>query len=84
MEEPNLTNCRFILFGLKQRENKGMEQFYCALSHLSRGCDFGPKEESIVLEVFIFNMQNKKIHKQLSMETLLPSDSLQFAVVRER
>ena len=53
-------NCRFNLFGIKQRENEGIEQFYGALSDLSRGCDFGPKEESLVWDVFIFNMRNEE------------------------
>ena len=53
-------NSRFILFGIKQRENEGFEQFYGALSDLSRGCDFGPKEESLAWDVFIFNMRNEE------------------------
>ena len=41
-------------------KTKGMEQFFGALSDLSCGCDFGPKEESIVGDLFIFNMRNEE------------------------
>ena len=51
-----------------------MEQFSGALSNLSRGA---------ILVVFVVNMRNEEFRKQLCMETLLPSDASQFAVVRE-
>ena len=80
--ELNFTNCRFIW--TKTARKRGMEQCFGALSDLIRRCDFGPNEESIVRYVFIFNIGNGEIPKQLCMETLAAPDALQFAVVKDR
>ena len=83
VKEPNVTNPHSFLFGRKERENEGMEQFYGALSDLSRGVILIQRKNQSS-EVFIFNKRNVEIRKQLSMETLLPLDALHFAVVRKR
>ena len=41
-----MTNRRFIWFGSKQRENEGMEQFYGALSDLTRGAILVPRKDN--------------------------------------
>ena len=38
-----------------------MEQYYGSLSDLSKGCDFGPTEESIVRDVLVFTMRTAEI-----------------------
>ena len=60
-----------------------MEQFFGILSDLFRAYDFGPKEESIIRDMFIFNMRNEEFRKQFCKETFMPADALQFAVVCE-
>ena len=69
-KEPNVTNERFLIFGRKQRLNGDMEQLFRAISDLARGCDFGDLEVSIVCDVFMFNMKNEEVKKQLYMETI--------------
>ena len=41
-------------------------------------------EASIVRDVFIYNVNNEEVEKQLCMETMSPGKALTFAVVRER
>ena len=52
MKDASYTNKRLTLSGRKQRENIIMEQFFGALSDLTRGYDFEG--------VFIFIMKNEK------------------------
>ena len=66
------------------RDNEGMEQFFGALSDLTRGCDFGDREESLDSDVFILNMKNAELKKQWCMETMSRAEALTFAAVRER
>ena len=61
-----------------------MENFFGEVSDLSRKGDFSPKEESIVRDVFIFNLRNEEFRKQLCMETLAQVDALQFSKVSGR
>ena len=72
-----MTNRRFTLVW----RNWGKGQFFSALSDLTQGCDFETKEKSTVRDMFIYNMRNKEIKKQLYIDTLSPADTLQFAVV---
>ena len=48
------------------------------------GCDFGTTEESMLGDVFIFNMRNVEIRKQLYMDASSAVDALHLALVRER
>ena len=61
-----------------------MEHFFGALSNLTRGCDFGDREASIVCDVSVFNLKNKEAKKQLCMKTISLGEVLTFSVVRER
>ena len=71
-KEPKVTNKSFKLFGRKKSDNEGMAQFCRALRDLTRASDFGDPEASIDRDVFIFNMKNEEIKKQLCMETMSP------------
>ena len=80
---PNAIIHRLTLFNQKQMKNQVMEQFFCLLKDLTRGHDFGVKEASIVRYAFVFNTKNDDVKKYQRMETLSPSNALQFAIARD-
>ena len=44
--------------------------------HLAKGCDFGPKEELIVKDIFTFNLKHEEVGKLLCMITTSLNDAL--------
>ena len=48
------------------------------------GCDFGTKEESMLRDVFIFNMRNVQFREQLYVDALSAVDALHLALARKR
>ena len=65
------TKQRNIIFDhytfLTRKELKGepVEKFYGCLREFSLNCDLGSHEESIIREVFIANMQDGEIQREL-------------------
>ena len=80
--KPNVTNHRIIFLAGNKGKRKEWDNFW-GTEQPVQGSDFHYKENSIVLDVFMFNMRNEVIGKKLCIETLTPLDALHFAVVRE-
>ena len=55
-----------------------MEKFYGCLRELSLNCDLGSHEESIIRDVFIANMQDGEIQRELLMETRTAKKALEI------
>ena len=57
-----------------------MKNFYAHLKGLSENCDLGEKGDTIIRDVFIANMQNEDIQKELLKETVEPDKALAIAI----
>ena len=55
-----------------------VEKFYGCLRELSLNCDLGSREESIIRDVFIANMQDGEI-QTMSKDRGIESDHLQIS-----
>ena len=57
-----------------------MENFYGCLRELSLNCDLGSHEESIIRDVFIANMQDGEIQREMLKETRTAKKALEVAM----
>ena len=57
-----------------------VEKFYGCLRELSLNCDLGSHEESIIRDVFIANMQDGEIQRELLKETRTAKKTLAVAM----
>ena len=57
-----------------------VEKFYGCLRELSFNCDLGNHEESITSDVFITNMHDGEIQRQLLKETRTAKRALEVAM----
>ena len=76
----NITFDRYLCFTQKQQKRKPIEKFYGHLKELSENCDPGEKGDTIIRDVFIANMQNEDIQKELLKETVEPDKALAIAI----
>ena len=76
----NITFDRYLFLTRKQQKGEPIEKFYGHLKELSENCDFGEKGDTIIRDVFIANMQNEDIQKELLKETVEPDKALAIAI----
>ena len=76
----NITFDRYLFFTRKQQKGEPIEKFYGHLKELSENCDLGEKGDTIIRDVFIANMQNEDIQKELLKETVDPDRALAIAI----
>ena len=57
-----------------------LKKFYGYLKELSKNCDLREKGDTIIRDVFIANMQNEDIQKELLKETVEPDKALAIAI----
>ena len=68
-KQRNITFDRYTFLTRKQLKGEPVEKFYGCLGELSLNCDLGNHEESIIRDVFIGNMQDGAIQRELLKET---------------
>ena len=76
----NITFDRYLFLTRKQQKGEPIEKFYGHLKELSENCDLGEKGDTIIRDVFITNMQNEDIQKELLKETVDPDRALAIAI----
>ena len=76
----NITFDRYLFLTQKQQKGEPIEKFYGLLKELSENCDLGEKLITIIRDVFIANMQNEDIQKELLKETVEPDKALAIAI----
>ena len=76
----NITFHRYLFLTRKQQKGEPIEKFYGHLKELSENCDSGDKGDTIIRDVFIANMQNEDIQKELLKETVEPDKALAIAI----
>ena len=79
----NITFDRYVFFSRKQKKGETVEQFYSILEELAENCDFENREEVIIRDIFITNMLDDDIQRELLRDTVEPERALSIAVNME-
>ena len=82
--ERNRTLDRHMFLSRKQGEHETLQQYWNALNGLAAKCEFGEQTKTLVHDIFILNMHNKRVQEKLCTEPFEnPDDALQFAISYE-
>ena len=79
----NRTLDRQKFFSRMQQPGETLQQFWHTLNGLAALCDFGEKTKTLVLDMFILHMNNKKVQEKLCTEPREPDQALEFAIAFE-
>ena len=79
-KERNRTLDRYRFFSRLQEPVESLFQFWHALNGLAALCDFGGISTTLVLDMFILHMSNKKVEEKLCTEPKEPDQALEFAI----
>ena len=79
----NIIFDRHIFLITKQLREETVEHFYGKLKELAEYCDFENKEENPIPDVFITNLIDPEIQKELLKETVEPHEALELAINME-
>ena len=80
----NRTLDRHHFFSRKQLPNESLQQFWHTLNGLAARCELGEITQTQVHDLFILNMNNKKVQERLCVEPFTnPADALQYAISYE-
>ena len=75
----NMTFDRHSFSITKQLRGETVEHFYGTLKELAENCDFENKEETLIRDVFITNLMDPEIKKELLKQTVEPHQALELA-----
>ena len=91
VKERNVTFDRYEAFTRKQGKTESLEQYHCGLTELvvkgnfkCVNCNDGRLETEIIRDLFIANMSNDEVQKDLLAETKTPEQTLDYAIRREK
>ena len=76
----NITFHRYVFFSRKQKKGETVEQFYRILKELVENCDFENREEVIIGKIFIKEMLDDGIQRELLRDAIDPERALRIAV----
>ena len=77
-KQRNITFDRYTFLTGKQLKTEVVEKFYGCLRELSLNCDLGSHGKSIIRDVFIANMQDGEIQRELVKETRTAKNALEL------
>ena len=82
--ERNRTLDRHNFLSRKQLPTESLQQFWHALNDLAARCELGEITQTLVHDVFILNMNNRKVQERHCVEPFAnPADALQYAISYE-
>ena len=76
----NIILDRYIFFSRKQKKGETIEQIYSILKELAENCDFENREEVLIRYIFITNMLDDNIQRELLRDTVDSERSLIIVV----
>ena len=79
----NITFDRYVFFSRKQKNDETVEEFLSILKDSAENCDFENREEVIIRDIFITNMLDDGIQRELLRDTVDPERALSIAVNME-
>ena len=65
-----------VFFSRKQKKGEPVDQFYSILKELAENCDFENREEVVIRDIFIKNMLDDDIQRELLRDTVDPERAL--------
>ena len=80
----NETFDRFQFFRCRQIEGESLEVFHSRINKHTSVCNWDHLEEILVKSIFIKDMNNQQIQMDLLLEERTPTETLQYALARER
>ena len=83
IRQRNITFDRYVLLTTKQRRGESIEHFFGKLKELSENCELGSQEDTLIRDLFIANMLDPEIQRELLRETLEPAQALRLAINME-
>ena len=83
IQHRNLTFDRHVFLITKQLRDETSEHFYGKLKEISEICDFEKKEETLIRDVFIPNLFDPEIQKELLKQTVELRQALELAINME-
>ena len=84
MQTRNETFDRFQFFRCRQKEGESLEVFHSRINKHASVCNWDHLEESLVKSIFMQGMNSQQIQMDLLLEERTPSETLQYALLRER
>ena len=75
----NITFDRHVFLITKQLRGETVEHFYGKLKELEGNCGFENKEETLIRDVFITNLMDPEIQKELLKQTVEPRQALELS-----
>ena len=80
----NRTLEKYNFFSRKQTQKETLRQFWHTLRGMAAKCDFGDQTDSLIMDTFIQNMNNKTVQQKLCTEPKEnPEDAFRFAITYE-
>ena len=79
----NITFNRYVFFSRKQKKGETEQQFNSILKELAKNCDFENPEGVIIRDIFITNVLDDDIQRELLRGTVDPESALSIAVNME-
>ena len=83
IRQRNITFDMYMLLTTKQSKGESIEHFFGKLKELSENCELGSQEDTLIRDLFIANMQDPEIQRELLRETLEPAQALRSAINME-
>ena len=83
IRQRNITFDRYMLLTTKQSKGESIEHFFGKQKELSENCELGSQEDTLIRDLFIANMQDPEIQRELLRETLEPAQALRLAIDME-
>ena len=75
----NFTFNRYMLLTTKQSKRESIEHFFGQLKELSENCDLGNQEDTFIGDLFLANMQDPEIQREILRGILEPAQALRLA-----
>ena len=80
----NRTLDRYKFFSRKQQSNESLRHFWNVLTAIASRCEFGEQTNSLIMDAFVQNMNNKSVQQRLCTEPKdEPEKALRFVVAFE-
>ena len=79
----NITFDCYVFFSKKQKKCETVKQFHSVLNELTENCDFENREEVIIGDIFITNMLDDDIQREILRDTVEREKALRIAVNME-
>ena len=83
IRQRNITFDRYMLLTTKQLKGESIEHFFGKRKDLSKNCELGSQEDTLIRDLLIEKLQDTEIQRALLRETLEPAQALRLAINME-